>query len=200
MTALWVLPLMTYANMASSTETTASSSAAGVTHPSHLPPGRPATEPMDTLPALTMENLLATAGVGWGRKPRTSPQMPTALGLCQTRPQVTPQQVLTPSGQGAMTAMPYCQQAFPPKRPAPNLSTTPSTTGALPERQKVTGEGPHPEGLRTGYEGADPPPEDPGSTDEAPPVTVSQTVWPTTWLWGGNRTSLMLLAAAGQPR
>ena len=63
--------LMSYMAMVSSTETTASTSAAGVTPPSHLPPGMPAIEAMDTLPAPSMENLLATAGVGWGRKPRT---------------------------------------------------------------------------------------------------------------------------------
>ena len=72
--------------------------------------------------------------------------------------------------------------------------------GALPERRKVTGEGPHPEGLMTAYEGANPPPEDPRNTDGAPPVTVSQTGWPTTWPQGGNRTSPILSAAAGWPR
>ena len=41
-----------------------------------------------------------------------------------------------------------------------------------PERQKVPEVGPHPEGLRTGNEGADPPPADPRSADGAPPVTV----------------------------
>ena len=58
--ALWTPPTVTYAAMVSSSETTVSTSAAGVTPPSHLPPGMPAIEPMDTLPAPTMENLLAT--------------------------------------------------------------------------------------------------------------------------------------------
>ena len=83
--ALWAPPTVSYAAMVSSTETMASTSAAGVTPSSHLPPGMPAIEPMDTLLAPTMENLLATASVGWGRKPRTLPRMPTAPGLCQTK-------------------------------------------------------------------------------------------------------------------
>ena len=73
MAALWTPPTVSYVAMVSSTETMASTSAAGVTPPSHLPPGMPAIEPMDTLPAPTMENLLATAGVSQGHKPWTLP-------------------------------------------------------------------------------------------------------------------------------
>ena len=71
--ALWTPPTVSYAAMVSSTETTASTSAAGVTPLSYLPPGMPTLEAMDMLPAPTMENLLATAGIGRGRKPRTQP-------------------------------------------------------------------------------------------------------------------------------
>ena len=71
--ALWALPSLSYSAMVSSTETTASTSVAGVTPPSHLPPRAPTIEPMDTLPPLTMENLLGTAGVSRGRKPQTPP-------------------------------------------------------------------------------------------------------------------------------
>ena len=78
---LWTPPTVSYAAMASSTETTASTSATGVTPPSHLSPRAPAIKPMDTLPPPTMENLLATAGVGWGHKPQTPPRMPVAPGL-----------------------------------------------------------------------------------------------------------------------
>ena len=126
--ALWMPPTVSYVALVSSTETTASTSAAGVTSSSHLLPGRPAIEPMDTLPAPTMENLLATAGISWGRKPRTPPRMPAAPGLCQTRPQMPQQQAPTPGGQEAMQAMPYRQQVFPPKHPAPKLSATPSAS------------------------------------------------------------------------
>ena len=43
--ALWTPPTVSYAAMVSSTETTASTSAAGVTHPSYLPPGMPCPRP-----------------------------------------------------------------------------------------------------------------------------------------------------------
>ena len=52
--------------------------------------------------------------------------MPAAPGLCQMRPRMPQQQVPTPGGQEAMPAMPYQQQVFPPKCPAPKLSATPS--------------------------------------------------------------------------
>ena len=71
--ALWAPPTVSYAAMVSSTETTASTSVAGVTHPSYPPPGMPRLEAMDTLLAPTTENLLATAGVGRGRGTRTPP-------------------------------------------------------------------------------------------------------------------------------
>ena len=69
MAALWAPPTLSYSAIVSSTETMASTSTAGVTPLSHLPPRDSAVELMDTLPPLTTENLLATAGVGQGRKP-----------------------------------------------------------------------------------------------------------------------------------
>ena len=114
--ALWAPPTLSYSAMVSSTETTASTSTAGVTPPSRLPPGDPAVGLMDTLPPLTTENLLATAGVSRGHKPQTLPRIPTAPGL---------RQAPTPGGQEKILATPYQQQVFPPKRPA---STTPSTS------------------------------------------------------------------------
>ena len=79
MAALWAPPTLSYSAMVSSTETTASTSTAGVTPLSHLPPRDPAVELMDTLPPLTMENLLATAGVSRGHKPQTPPCIPRLL-------------------------------------------------------------------------------------------------------------------------
>ena len=114
--------------MVSSTETTASTSAAGVTPPSYLTPGMPALKAMDMLPAPTMENLLATAGVGRGHKPRTQPRMPTAPGLRQMRPRMPQQQAPTPGGQEVTQATPYRQQVFPPQHTAPKLSATPSAS------------------------------------------------------------------------
>ena len=125
---LWTSPTTSYVTMASSTETTASTSATGVTPPSHLPPRAPAIKPMDMLPPPTMENLLATAGVGQGRKPQTPPQLPAAPGLQQMRPWTPQQQAPTPGGWEVMLATPYRQQVFPPKCPAPKPSATPSAS------------------------------------------------------------------------
>ena len=169
--ALWVPPTVSYATMVS-TETTASTSAAGVTPLSHLLPEMPAPEAMDTLPAPSMENLLATAGVGRGRKPRTQPRTPAAPGLHQMRPRMPQQQAPTPRGQEVMQVMPYQQQVFPPRCTAPKQSATlvPARfTGTQPEKRKVPEVGPHPEGLRTGKEGTNPPPENPGSADRGAP-------------------------------
>ena len=128
MAALWAPPTLSYSAMVSSTETTASTSTAGVTPPSHLPPRDPAVELMDTLLPLTTENLLATAGIGRGRKPQTPPRIPTAPGLRQTRPKMPQQQAPTPGRQEETQATPYRQQVFPPKCPAPKPSTTPSAS------------------------------------------------------------------------
>ena len=128
MAALWAPPTLSYSAMVSSTETTASTSTAGVTPPSHLLPRDPAVELMDTLPPLTTENLLATAGVGWGCKTQTPPHIPTAPGLRQMRPKMPQQQAPTPGRQEATQATPYRQQVFPPKCPAPKPSATPSAS------------------------------------------------------------------------
>ena len=128
MAALWAPPTLSYSAMVSSTKTTASTSMAGVTPPSHLPPRDPAVELMDTLPPLPTENLLATAGVSRGRKPQTPLRIPTAPGLRQTRPKTPQQQAPTPGMQEATQATPYWQQVFPPKRPAPKPSSTPSAS------------------------------------------------------------------------
>ena len=135
--ALWTPPTLSYAATVSSTETTASTSAAGVTPPSHWQPGTPALEPMDMLPAPTTENLLATAGISRGHKPRTPLPAPAAPGLHQMRPKMPQQQVPTPGGQEATQAMPYRQQVFPPQCPAPLPSTTSS---ASQDHQEPAGE------------------------------------------------------------
>ena len=134
MASLCTPPTVSYVAMVSSTETMDSTSAAGVAPSSHPPPGMPTLEPMNTSPAPTMENLLATAGVGRARKPQTQLQMPTAPGLCQMRPRMPQQQVPTPGGQ---EVMPYRQKVFPPQRPAPPPSTTPS---ASQDHQELAGE------------------------------------------------------------
>ena len=54
--------------------------------------------------------------------------MSAAPGLRQMRPRMPEQQAPTPGGQEAMQAMPYQQQVFPPKHPAPKPSATPSAS------------------------------------------------------------------------
>ena len=113
--------------MVSSTETTASTSAAGVTPPSYLPPGIPQLEAMDTLPAPTMENLLATAGVSRGGRMQADLRMPTTPGLCQMRPRMPQQQAPPPGGQGdpsnALSAA-----GVPSSTRCPKPSATPSAS------------------------------------------------------------------------
>ena len=126
--ALWVPPTVSYVAMVSSTETTASTSVAGVTHPSYPPPGMPPLEAMDMLPAPTTENLLATAGVSRGARPRSQLGTPTAPGICQMRPRMPQQQMPTPGRQEVTQATPYQQQVYPPQRATPKPSTTLSTS------------------------------------------------------------------------
>ena len=130
--ALWTPPMMSYMAMASSTETTASSSVGGVPPLRYPPPGLPPLEPapMDTLPAPTSENLLATAGVSRGSRGLRQPSTPTAPGLHQTRPMAPPQRMPTPGRQEASQGTPYRQQVYPPRHTTGVRTTTtkPSTT------------------------------------------------------------------------
>ena len=129
--------------MISSTKTTASTSAAEVTRPSYPPPGLPPLEAMDTLPAPTMENLLATAGVGRGARRQSQPGKPTAPGIHQMRPRVPQQQAPTPGRHEATQATPYRQQVYPPQHTTgvghttPKPSATPSTSQG---HQELAGE------------------------------------------------------------
>ena len=86
--ALWTLPKPSYASMASSTMTTASTSMRGVSPTMGPPPGFPAMgvpTPMDVLPSY---NPLAHAGIGRGLRPQSTlgsarPQAPGTVGLHQ---------------------------------------------------------------------------------------------------------------------
>ena len=90
-TALWVPPKPSYASMASSMMTTASTSMRGVSPTAGPPPGFPVMgvpTPMDVSPASQSYNLLAHAGVGRGLRPQsapgsTRPRAPGAVGLHQ---------------------------------------------------------------------------------------------------------------------
>ena len=89
--ALWVLPQPSYASMASSTITTASTSMRGVSLTAGPPPGFPARgapSSMDVSAAPESYNLLAQAGVGRGLWPQSvpgsaRPQAPGTIGLHQ---------------------------------------------------------------------------------------------------------------------
>ena len=89
--ALWVPPKPSYASMASSTITTASTSMRGVSLTAGPPPGFPARgapSPMDVSLAPQSYNLLAQAGVGRGLRPQSMPgsvrpRAPGAVGLHQ---------------------------------------------------------------------------------------------------------------------
>ena len=111
--ALWTPPTVSYVAMVSSTETTASTSVAGVTRLSYPPPGMPPLKAMDTLPAPTTENLLATAGVGRSSRTRSQPRTPTAPGIRQTRPRVPQQQAPTPRRHEMTQATPYQTAGVP---------------------------------------------------------------------------------------
>ena len=89
--ALWVPPKPSYASMASSTMTTASTSMRGVLPTAGPPPGFPAMGVptlMDVSPASQSYNPLAHAGVGRGLRPQSAPGsarpwVPGAIGLHQ---------------------------------------------------------------------------------------------------------------------
>ena len=89
--ALWVLPQPSYASMASSMITTASTSMRGVSLTVGPPPGFPTRgvpSPMDVSLAPQSYNLLAQAGVGRGLWPQSAPgsvrpQAPGTIGLHQ---------------------------------------------------------------------------------------------------------------------
>ena len=134
--ALWMPLTMSYATMASSTKTTASSSVGGVPPLRYPPPGLPPVDPvpMDMLPAPTSENLLATAGVGRGGRGLRQPQTPTVPGPHPVRPTAPQQQMPTPGRHEADQATPYRQQVYPPwhtsgaRTATTKASTVPSTS------------------------------------------------------------------------
>ena len=120
-TSLWSPPVLSYAAMASPTETIASTSTAlraGGTS------GMPPLEAMDMSPPLSMASLLLTAGVGRGARGQTPPRAPTAPGPHQLGLRAPPPQMPTPEGQKATASTPYEQQVTPPTDPAPRQSAT----------------------------------------------------------------------------
>ena len=135
-TALWTLPQPSYASMASSTVTTASTSMRGVSPAAGPPPGFPtigAPAPMDVSPGY---NPLAHAGVGRGLRPQSAsgsagPQVPGPIGLHQQRPSAPHQPAAASGGQEAHPATPYQQAVHPPRQVsfAPPVTKAEATTG-----------------------------------------------------------------------
>ena len=119
-------PVASNVAMSSTTETTASTSAVGVTPSSHQTSRLPPLEPMDTMPPLTKENLLLTAGVGRGIGGWTPPRTPTTPGPHQTGLKMPRLQVPTPGRQEATSSTTYQQQVFSPQTAAPRQGATPS--------------------------------------------------------------------------
>ena len=119
--ALWTLPQPSYASMASSMMTTASTSMRGVSPTMGPPPGFPtigAPAPMDVSPGY---NPLAHAGVGRGLCPQSAPgsarpQVPGAVGLHQPQPSVPHQPTAASGGQEAHPATLYQQVVHPPQQ------------------------------------------------------------------------------------
>ena len=101
------------------------------------PPGPPLGDPalMDTLPAPSTGDLLATAGVGRRlRLPEVGPQTPTAPGLHQVQPSAIQQRIPTSGRHEAGQATPYQQQVYPPwhtsgvRTATTKANATPSTS------------------------------------------------------------------------
>ena len=199
--ALWMPLTMNYVTMASSTETTASSSVGGVPPPRYPPPGLPPVDPvpMDTLLAPTSENLLATAGVSGAVGDSDSHRLLLLLASTKCDPQ--PPSSRCPPQEGMRQArQPLTGNRFihldtqlgcerPPPRQALPLAPV-RVMMRWPEGVKMPEVGPHPEGLKAETGGIDPPPEDLGNTNEASIVTIQSTMSPTMWPQAGNETSL----------
>ena len=137
--ALWMPPIASYAAMASSTETTVSTSTVGAAPLRYPTSALPPLEPMDMSPPLTTEQLLLMAGIDRGGRGRTPPQTPTTPGLPQPRPRMPQLQVPAPKRQAATTQTPYRQQVFPPPAPAPRPSAATSASQSQ-EREGPAGE------------------------------------------------------------
>ena len=147
--ALWVPPKPSYASMASSMMTTASTSMRGVSPTAGPPPGFPAIgvpTPMDVLPAPQSYNPLAHAGVGRGLWPQstpgsTRPRAPGAVGLHQARPSGPHQPAAASESHEAHPATPCQQVVHPPWQvrfasPVTKAEATTSQSQSVAERRR----------------------------------------------------------------
>ena len=140
--SLWMPLTMSYAAMASPSETTASTPVGGVLPLGYPQPGLPpgGLVLMDMLLAPSTGYLLATASVGRGQKmPAAGSRTPTAPGLHQVRPTASQQQMPISGRHEAGQVTPYQQQVYPPphtlgaRMATTKANTTPSTSQGCDE-------------------------------------------------------------------
>ena len=142
--ALWTPPKPSYASMASSTMTTASTSMRGVSPTTGPPPGFPAIGAPTLMDALPSYNPLAHAGVGrelWPQSTLSSagPRAPGTIGLCQPLPSAPHQLAAASGGQEVHPATPYQQVVHPPRQvkfasPITKAEATTSQSQSVAER------------------------------------------------------------------
>ena len=143
-TALWTLPKPSYASMASSMMTTASTSMRGVSPTMGPPPGFPAIGAPTPMDVLLGYNPLAHAGVGQGLRPQSAlgsarPRAPGAVGLHQPQPLAPCQLAAASGGQEAYPATPYQQVVHPLRQvrfasPITKAEATTSQSQSVAER------------------------------------------------------------------
>ena len=198
--ALWSPPVMSYAAMASSTETIASTSTVGVmASRTSGTSGMPLLEPMETSPPLTTADLLLTAGVGRGTRGWTLPWAPTPLALASLDQGHLPHKCPPPRGREPqhrpLTSSRFLHlQPPPPGRAPPHVPL-----GARDRRGQLTkkldpGEGQHLEAPGMDNKTLDPPPEDLACGDQGSAARqLLTTIWKTrcrtTWPQDGSETS-----------
>ena len=191
--ALWAPPQPSYASMASSMMTTASTSMRCASLTVGPPPGFPemgVPTLMDVSPASQNYNPLAHAGVGRGLRPQSAlgsarPQALDTIGLCQAQSSALHQPAAASGSHKAHPATPYQQAVHPPwqVRFASPITKAEATTNqsqsvAKRGRPQAREQGGHWEpSLVPEQEGTGPPPEDLKS-EEGLQVRIQ---WKTSW-------------------
>ena len=171
MAALWAPPTLSYLAMVSSTETTASTSTAGVTYRLEIPLSSSWTRCHLSL-RRTCWQLLVSAGAANHRPRRAYQQL--LVSVRQDLRCLNSRCLLQEGGKRRRQHLigNRCSHLnpLPPSRAPPPVPA--GIKEALLERLEVPGVGPHPGGLRKGGEGAGPPREDLGSATGLIPMTV----------------------------
>ena len=142
--ALWAPLQPSYASMASSTMTTASTSMRGVSPAAGPPPGFPAMGAPTPMDVLLSYNPLAHAGVGRGLRPQSMPcsarpWAPGPVGLHQPWPLALHQSAAASGGHKAHPAIPYQQVVHPSRQvrfasPVTQAEATTSQSQSVAER------------------------------------------------------------------